>query len=419
MNNIVPDEYFGRILFGDYSGELKNRIIECIGVFRALEKTGVSIIFYISAWKEGTKTIWYEFTSKEFIKLLGCRYDNAAELFRKSIIDHRVYKYIEVSGEIEEEIITSDRLSRSRHKLRKKGRKTGVVEAIYKVGMPKDKIVWFKDRASIETYEDDKVCISLGCLVDVSKEMKQKDQISELSEVVSRDKSLLVEAERYAALGQMSAQLFHEIRNPISAIGGFAKRLLDRGMTGETQPYLKVIVKESKKLEEVLKELFDFTQPVDLKKRPSDLLFLVKGSLLLLKSELDQYNINISLKVCDDLPTLELDSKQIEQALIHVIKNGIESMPDEGRLEIKLSKDDCYVYISIKDFGMGIRQIHKKRVSEPFFTTKVYGTGLGLSLAKKAVELHGGSLELLPNEESLGTETIIKLPISEAGVNIL
>ena len=409
ISQTVPPDYCGRILNGSYSSRLQTRVRECIAGFRAFGETDVPIIHYISAWQMDEKVIWYEFVSQRFVRLLQCEPLEVAAAFREAILDHRLYKYVDTGDTIKEKVLDREQLGSSRKRLRNLHRRTGLADAVYKIRLPNNREIWLKDRSNIETFEQDKICLSLGCLTDVTKEMLQKDQLSEQNIVVSRDKNLLVEAERHDALGQISAQVFHSIRNPLAAIGGLAKRILNKGEDTNLRMYAEVIVKEAARLERILNDLFHFTQPEELHKQTIDPVRLVKNAIALLKSDLDKNNIRIQLEVSDRLPKLLVDVRQMEVALVHIIKNAIEAHPEQGKIELKLREDDRHLYFIVKDYGLGIRSIHEPRVTEPFFTTKVYGSGLGLSLAKKYILLHNGSLKIVSGSSS-GTKVVVKLP---------
>jgi len=405
----VADNYCGRILTGSYSARLQTRVARYIASFQAFDAIDVPVIHYISAWQVDEKVIWYEFVSQRFMRLLRCRPRDVAATFREAIIDHRLYKYADTGAVIKENVLDRAQLGSSRKRLRNHHRRTGVVDAIYKVRLPNNREIWLKDCSNIETYAEDKICLSLGCLTDVTKEMLQKDLLSEQNVVVARDQNLLIEAERHEALGQISAQVYHAVRNPLAAIGGLARRILNKGDDSNLRMYADVIVKEASRLERVLNDLFHFTQPVALQPQTVDPVVLVKNALALLKTELDKNKIRIHLEAPDRLPQLTVDVRQTEGALVHIIKNAIESLPEQDRIEIRLCADDRYVFFIVKDYGVGIRPIHQARITEPFFTTKVYGSGFGLSLAKKYIELHHGSLRIV-SASSSGTKVVVKLP---------
>jgi diguanylate cyclase (GGDEF)-like protein len=145
-----------------------------------MESLGVPLIPYISAWKEDDQIIWYEYIGQRLIKLLRCHPADAAQAFRESVIDRRVYKYPDLDKDIEEEIIPGQDLSGYQDDLREEGKKTGVVEAVYKLRLEDKSVIWLKDRANVETFKQDNACLSLGCLIDVTKEMEQKDLLERI-----------------------------------------------------------------------------------------------------------------------------------------------------------------------------------------------------------------------------------------------
>ena len=179
----------------------------------------------------------------------------------------------------------------------------------------------------------------------------------------------------------------------------------------DPQLFLEVIAKESERLEKILNNLFDFTRRIDLAPKFSDPVQLVERVITLLRSDFEQYGIKTTLTVARPISEIYIDQEQIYLALVHIIKNGIEAMIDGGNLDISITQSETYVVISIKDSGEGIHIVHKKRVTEPFFTTKVHGTGLGLSLAQKAIHLHRGELAISPLASG-GTEVRVFLPLS-------
>jgi len=172
--------YCGCILNGNYTRDLKKRVLECIDAFRTLEKTGNPAILYLAAWQEDERSIWYEYTSKRFAELLGCEYSKTVEVFRNSIVDRRIYKYMDIDAGIEKEIISRRELNNARETLREDSKKTGIIEAVYKISLGETKYIWLKDQATIEIYEQDKICLSLGYLTIVTKEMKAEEEREKL-----------------------------------------------------------------------------------------------------------------------------------------------------------------------------------------------------------------------------------------------
>lgn len=177
----APANYVGRILFGNYSTGLKERIYSIITASENIELCGYPLMPYLAAWNEGENIIWYEYTGNRFIELLGSTSINVARVFREAILDRRVYRYTGPAGyEVEEEILTRQQLSGKRIDLREEVKQQGQVEAVYQVGLPGEKVIWLKDQGLIETFPQDKISLSLGCLTDVTKEMEQKDLLEKI-----------------------------------------------------------------------------------------------------------------------------------------------------------------------------------------------------------------------------------------------
>lgn len=406
---IHPKGYYGQILTSTYSLELRNTVAEQISSCASFDRLGMSVMPYIAAWRIDRPGIWYEFVSDRFLELFHCSPATIARTFRESIVDHRQYRQTAIYPDIKESILDRTDLENQRFRLRRESTQEGAGEVIYKVALPDRRNVWLKDWASVSLFREDGICLSPGYLCNVSLEMSRKDHLDEINVTVNRDKNLLVEAERSAALGQISAKIFHEIRNPILSIGGLAKILLKKPDAENSHKYLDVIAKEAGRLENVLANLFAFTQDVELVPESTDLVALAKNVVDLLQSELDRQQIAIAFTVVDPVQPIFIDREQIRLALVHILKNSIEAMPQGGCLAITISRQEERATLSIRDTGIGIPPGHARRVIEPFFTTKVYGTGLGLSLAQKAIDLHAGTLTFL-RPDTDGTEVVVTLP---------
>jgi signal transduction histidine kinase len=230
-----------------------------------------------------------------------------------------------------------------------------------------------------------------------------------LNEEVERNKDQLVEAERYAALGRMADQLLHEIRNPLATIGGMAGILKRKLKDSELINYAKTMVRESERVEKTLSAIFDFAKVPELNQELVRVCDLIKASLALLHSELERHNITLNVDFPDLEPVLFLDRIYIQQAFLSILKNAVEAMPDGGTLTVSVSVHEGDVEIQITDTGLGMAKGHLNKADEPFFTTKTHGLGLGLSLAKRVIELHDGFMCLTKNKLG-GTNVGITLP---------
>jgi HD-GYP domain-containing protein (c-di-GMP phosphodiesterase class II) len=206
LNRISTRDYSGCILSGDYSVELKKRVAEYIDHYRVFEDTGSAAILYIAAWQGEKEKIWYEYAGERFMKLLGCENSEVAEVFRDSIIDRRIYKDLDVDIGIRKEVKNRKELNDAREKLREEGKKAGTIEAVYKLSVNNNGAIWLKDQATVEIYEQDGICLSLGFLTIVSKEMEAEDELKkhhdQLEEIVH---------ERTAALTKLNDQLKQEV----------------------------------------------------------------------------------------------------------------------------------------------------------------------------------------------------------------
>jgi len=173
--------YCGQILNGNFSREAKRRVTHCIENFNQLDNLGVPIIPYISAWQDNQKEIWYEFVSDRFLDLLDCNSYEAADVFRNSIIERRIYKYIDAGSGIHEEVVGLQELHNERQEIREASKDKGMIDAVYKINTPcETKPFWLKDQAIIEFLEQDNTCLSLGSLTVVTKEMEAEEEREKL-----------------------------------------------------------------------------------------------------------------------------------------------------------------------------------------------------------------------------------------------
>jgi len=242
--------------------------------------------------------------------------------------------------------------------------------------------------------------------------MEMEDKITELEHVtdeLEKNKDLLVESASYSALGQMSAQLVHVLRNPITSIGGAARILGKKIQDEKILEFVHMIVNETTRLESTLKDLFDFVSQPQADKKCEPLYPLIRKTLLLLQPTLAKHSIDVKLDIPDPDPILELDERLMRKMMLHLTRNAIDAMPDGGTLMITVRQQRGWVAISFADTGKGIAEAIKDRAVDPFFTTKTYGTGLGLSLVEKIATTHGGNFSLTQKRDG-GMEARINLP---------
>jgi signal transduction histidine kinase len=239
--------------------------------------------------------------------------------------------------------------------------------------------------------------------------MAMENKIKELEAVsheLEKNKDLLVEAERYAALGHMSAQLVHNIRNPITSIGGTARLLARKTDDPELLKFLNMMTVEAEKIEATLKDLFSFVEQKTPNRETVPLYPLIRKSMILFYNVMQKQNIEHRLVLPEPDPTIFGDQHQIRQLLVHLIKNAVEAMPDGGTLAVTVRYDGHQIDITIQDTGTGLADRILNRATDPFFTTKTFGTGMGLTLVKRIARDHNGTLQLRNRDEG-GTEATV------------
>lgn len=242
---------------------------------------------------------------------------------------------------------------------------------------------------------------------------ERQRKIAELEAVnqeLDRSKDLLVEAERYSALGHMAAQLVHVIRNPITSIGGVSRILEKKNIDPEWVKYLNVIIHETARVEAILEDLFDFVKQGEIQKEELTLCEVIEKTALLLQSSMEKHGVNWEIKCSDQRLVIQGDMRQIRQMFIILFKNAVEAMADGGKLTIVLTAAEGQAIVSVIDNGPGIPESYLDKVKDPFFTTKTYGTGMGLALVERIVSNHGGSFSLNPRPEG-GLEVRVLLPL--------
>jgi len=232
IDRMTDRPYCGKILNHNYSATLNHRVIECISNFYQFEKTGNPVIPYIAAWREGENRIWYEYTSRKLMDLMGCNSQELAETFRDAVIDRRIYRYPEMDSEILEEVLPKSELIQCRKTLREEGENSGTVEAVYKISLNAENVVWLKDQAWVESYPEDGICLSLGCLTVVSKEMEAEDKLKKHRDLLEE-----IVKERTAELTRTNRQLIQQVKERKAAEKRLQKscQVLQNTMNGVIQ----------------------------------------------------------------------------------------------------------------------------------------------------------------------------------------
>ena len=277
--------------------------------------------------------------------------------------------------------------------------------------------------------------------------------LEEATREIQRSHHQLLQQERLAALGEMAAHVTHEIRNPLVAIGGFARRLAQR--LGSREPegeYAKIIAREVERLERIVQDVRGLSREIRLHLAETDLHALLQDCLVLFAEKIALQKVSLRLDLEEPWPILRLDPMQVKQTIVNLVANALEAMPSGGTLTLvtrasgggpralldqssgPTGSDEHareaevaalrpldqpvgrpaggkWVMLSVADTGGGIPAEVLGEMFNPFFTTKEVGTGLGLTLIRRIVRAHGGHVEV-ENRPGEGATFLLWLPTS-------
>jgi len=217
--------------------------------------------------------------------------------------------------------------------------------------------------------------------------------------------------EQLTGIGQMAANVAHEIRNPLIAVGGFARQLHeDLDPEDPRREYTGIILEEVTRLEQILREQLTLERHLQPVLRPVEINQILKDVRKLLSHGILSSQIRLTGALADGLPVTMGDANQLKQAFLNIITNAIQSMPDGGTLRISTAQKGHHIVVRIDDTGPGIPGDVMSKLFVPFFTTRKAGSGLGLAVTRRIVENHGGDIEVT-SEVGQGTTFEVSLPI--------
>ncbi len=223
----------------------------------------------------------------------------------------------------------------------------------------------------------------------------------------------LYETESLAVMGNAVSGLAHDIKTPLVAIGGFIRSLQKKlGKDDPLHEKLAIIMDESQRLENMVKEMLDFARPLELRRSKEDINLVVSQSIAIITEEAERRKVKILSHAPPNLPLVSLDATRMRQALINLLMNAIEASPEGEKVVVSIYQKRRRLIIDVSDRGCGIPSDKKEAVFALFLTTKAEGTGLGLPIAKKIMEAHQGLIEVLDNSEK-GVTIRVKIPILE------
>ena len=257
-------------------------------------------------------------------------------------------------------------------------------------------------QASLDFIYDDKTTQGLGALLTLHD--------LESAEAIESEIEL---SRRMAAIGRLTSGVGHEVKNPINAIVVHVE-LLKSKLTGAGAPamrHLEVIEAEIHRLDRVVQLLVDFSRPVELQLHEQDMRGVIGDVLALSAAELSTHNVQLESRLPGRPMVVNIDADLIKQAALNVIQNGAQAMPEGGTLRVILEEQRKYAVLRIADQGPGIPDDIREKIFDLYFTTKSGGSGIGLAMTYRILQLHYGSIEVQSNGER-GTEFLLRIPLA-------
>jgi signal transduction histidine kinase len=256
--------------------------------------------------------------------------------------------------------------------------------------------------ASLDFIYDDETRKGLGALVT----LHDLESVEEIETEIELSR-------RMAAIGRLTSGVGHEVKNPINAIVVHLE-LLKTKLGDSNAPaarHLEVIDAEIHRLDRVVQTLVDFSRPVELQLYEQDLRQVIGDVLALATEELSTRNVTLESILPSNPLVANVDADLLKQAVINVIQNGAQAMPDGGTLRVALVEDKKNAVLHIADEGTGIPAEIRDKIFDLYFTTKSEGSGIGLSMTYRILQLHHGSVEVQSNVNR-GTEFVLRIPLA-------
>ena len=235
-----------------------------------------------------------------------------------------------------------------------------------------------------------------------------KRQMAELK----RTQAQLIQSAKLAAIGELAANVAHEINNPLTSVLGFASYLAEQVQPGQPmREELDLILEEATRARDIVRDLLNFSRQREFEPEITEINAIVEQTLAMVRRQGRLDNVTIKEAYGEGLPLVEVDTSRMKQVFLNIINNAGYAMKDGGTLTVRTSASEDTAVVEFTDTGVGIAPEHLDRIFDPFFTTKpaVSGTGLGLSVSLGIVQSHGGSIDV-QSEPGKGATFAVKLP---------
>jgi hypothetical protein len=242
----------------------------------------------------------------------------------------------------------------------------------------------------------------MGCLVTL-RDASTRAQLEDHIDVTTK----------LAALGRLTSGVAHEVKNPLNAMV-LQLEILKAKLTDQSErvgPHLEILSNEIRRLDRVVKTFLDFTRPVELHRLPTPVEGLVRDVFLLAEPQALKNNVRLVFEPQEALPTINVDRDLMKQALLNLVLNGCQAMPAGGELKVKPRKGDAHLNLEISDQGVGIAPEARQKIFSLFYTTKPGGSGIGLAMAFRVLQLHNGFIDF-SSEAHRGTTFRVSIPVA-------
>lgn len=235
---------------------------------------------------------------------------------------------------------------------------------------------------------------------------KRTEERLKLEEKLSR-------AEKLSSIGEMTAGISHEIRNPLGIIKSSADLLKTKmSKIDPSNNIPDIIIEEANRLNNIITDFLNFARPKNLNLTSCHINDIIDKNLSFLSLQTEENGLVVE-KICDeDLPEIMADPDMLYQAFLNIFINAMQAMPKGGNIFIHIKSKNNHIKVIVEDEGGGIPENLKKKIWDPFFTTKEEGTGLGLGIVRNIVESHGGSVKL-SNRTAGGAKVTVDLPVDQ------
>jgi signal transduction histidine kinase len=230
-------------------------------------------------------------------------------------------------------------------------------------------------------------------------------------------------ARRLAAIGRLTANVGHEVKNPINAMVVHLELLRGKLAAGpierdSAQKHVEILSDEMHRLDRVVQTLADFSRPMDLDLREHDLIRVLDQTLDLVRAELKEHSVTIEYEAPPQPVLARVDDELMRQAFLNLLLNAMQAMPSGGIVRVSVRRERRLAIVEIADTGIGISAALLPRIFDLYFTTKPRGSGIGLAMTYRILQLHGGAMEVRsdadPASPKRGTTFTLQIPISNA-----